>query len=151
MSNVTSPTASRWPIIKYGERRGHSAGMLELRDGLPRIAHAPRRIDDEHRLEVRLFLIFLDVVAVGLAEGPPVDVADLVAGAVLAMLGELDREPLERALVQARHDSLDHQPREQLQPAEAGQGGGVEIVHESAAFGITRPDAGLRDRAQFWH
>ena len=77
-------------------------------------------------MQVGFFLVFLDVVAVGLAEGPPVDMADLVAGAVLPVLGELDREALERALVQPGHHPLDHQPREQLQPAEAGQCGRVE-------------------------
>ena len=50
--------------------------------------------------------------------------ADLVARPVLAVLGELDREPLEGALVQAGHHALDDQSRDQLQPAEAGGGGG---------------------------
>ncbi len=79
-------------------------------------------------LQVRLLLVFLDVMAVGLAERTPVDVADLVSRAVLAVLGELDREALERALVQARHQPFHHQARDQLQPSETGQCGRVEAA-----------------------
>jgi hypothetical protein len=41
--------------------------------------------------EVRLLLVLLDVVAVGLAEDLPVEVAQVVAGRVLAVLGETRR------------------------------------------------------------
>ena len=111
---------------QVGQRRREPPRVLELRARPPRVAHAPRRVDDEVRLEVRLFLIFLDVVAVALAERPPVDVADLVPRPVLAVLGELDREALERAPVHPRHHPLDHQPRHQLEPAEARQRRGVD-------------------------
>ena len=113
---------------QVGERRREPPRVLELRARPPRVPHAPRRIDDEVRFQICLFFIFLDVVAVALAERPPVDVADLVPRPVLAVLGELDREALERAPVHPRHHPLDHQPRHQLEPAEARQRRGVDRV-----------------------
>ena len=126
VSKVTRPTASRWLIIKYARAAASRRACSNFEPGPARVSHAPRRIEDQVRFQVRLFLIFLDEISVALAVGPPVDVADLVAGAVLAVLGELNGEPLERAPVQARHHPLDGQPRQQFEPAEAGQGGGVE-------------------------
>jgi hypothetical protein len=38
--------------------------------------------------------------------------SNLIAGAVLAMLSEFDREPLEGALVHARHNAFDDESRE---------------------------------------
>ena len=123
---------------QVGQRRRQPPRVLELRDGLARVAHAARRVDDEIGLKVRLFFIFLDVIAVGLAEGPPVDMADLVAGPVLAMLGELDREPLERALVQARHHPFDHQA---ARSAPAGRSGPGRWGRERARVGRSRQAA----------
>ena len=111
---------------QVSQRGGDSPGMLELGDRLPGVPHAARRIDDKERLQVRLFLIFLDVIPVGLAERPPVDMPDLVAGPVLAMLGKLDRETLERAPVQTGRHAFDHQASQQLEPAETGECAGVE-------------------------
>ncbi len=100
--------------------------MLELRHRAPRVAHAPRGVDHKVGLEVGLFLVLFDVIAIALAKSPPVDVPDLVAGTVMAMFGKLDREPLEWALVQSRHHSFDHEPRDQLKPAEPRECGRVE-------------------------
>ena len=101
--------------------------MLELGVRLAGVFHAPRRINDEVCLEIGFLFILLDVIPVGLAVGAPVDMSDLVARAVLPMLGELHRKPLEGALVQTRHHPFNHEPREQFEPAETGQRGGVEF------------------------
>ena len=63
--------------------------------------------------EVGLLLVLLQVELVGLGPDLPVDVADVVAGHVLAMLGELDREAVVRAGVHARRRS----PRPPSAPA----------------------------------
>ena len=94
---------------------------------LPRVGHAAAGIDEEVRLEVGLLLVLLDVVAVGLAEGAPVDVADLVAGVILAVLGELDAEALVRALVDAGEEALDEAAGDQRQAAVLGERGRVEV------------------------
>jgi hypothetical protein len=85
--------------------------------------------------EVRLLDVLLDVIAVALAIDPPVEIAEIIAGDVLPVLGELDRESLVRARVAsvdrphlrgAREeleppDRVDHLGREQF--AELGWGG----------------------------
>ena len=85
-------------------------------------------------LQVRFLLVLLDVIAIGLAVGAPVDVADLVAGIILAMLGELDAEALVGTLVDAGEEALDEVARDQREPAVLGQRGGIKgedrIRHE---------------------
>ena len=74
--------------------------------------YLPKPLDGEEaraqvRDEVRLLLVLLDVVAVGFPVDPPVQVAEIVAGGVLAVLGELDGEAFVRAAVQAGNEPLD--------------------------------------------
>jgi hypothetical protein len=71
----------------------------------------------------------LDVVAVELAEGLPVEVLELVARRVLLVLGELDALALVGRLVQAREHTLDHGAGAHFQAAEAGQQLSVEERH----------------------
>ena len=66
--------------------------------------------------QVGLFLELLEVILVGAAEDLPVEIAEVVAGGVLAVLGELDREAVEGAAVNARDVSLDDRPRAERQP-----------------------------------
>ena len=47
--------------------------------------------------------------------------ADFVARSILPVLGELDGKAFERAFVQARHDALNHEPREQLKASVFGK------------------------------
>ena len=63
----------------------------------------------------------LRIEAAGAAVDLPVDVLDVVAGDVLAVLGELDGEAVVGALVHAREVALDDQPGLQLQAAHLGQ------------------------------
>ena len=55
--------------------------------------------------------------------------ANLVAGRVLAMLGELDGKALERAAMHAGEKALDDLPGQQRQAAVLAQLGGVEAEH----------------------
>jgi hypothetical protein len=71
----------------------------------------------------------LDVVAVELAEGLPVEVAKLVAGRVLLVLGELHALALMRALVQPGEHALHHRPGAQLHPGQLGERGRIERFH----------------------
>lgn len=121
------PDRVELPEQQVRQAGGHLLGEPELAQRLlPLVGHAPARVHHQHRLQVRLVLVLLDEVAVGLAERPPVDAADLVAGVVLAVLGELQAEPFKRAAVDARQKSLHHVPRDQRQAAVPGQFGRVE-------------------------
>src|SRR5262249_60294516 len=88
------------------------------------VLHRLAGIDQEPRDEVRFLLVLLQVEAVGAAVDFPVDVLDVVARGVLAVLGELDGEPVPRAAVPAGEVALDHLPGLQLQAVDAGQNGG---------------------------
>jgi hypothetical protein len=57
--------------------------------------------------KVRFLFVLLDGVALGAAVALPVDVLDIVAGDVLAVLDELDGEAAEGALVVADAQALD--------------------------------------------
>src|ERR1019366_9818912 len=85
-------------------RRGQILGILELAYRRAMIRHAAGRIDEQMGVEIGFFLMFLDVVAIGLAEGAPVDVANFVAGVILLMLGEFDAESLVGAFVYAAEE-----------------------------------------------
>ena len=78
-------------------------------------------------LQVGLFLEFLDVIAVGLAVDAPVDVPNLVAGVVLAVLRELDAESLVWAFVNAGQEALDDVASDHAEPAVLGEGRGIEV------------------------
>ena len=75
-------------------------------------------------------LVALDVVAIELAVGLPVEVLELVAGRVLLVLGELDALALVGRLVEPREDALDDGAGAHLDSGEARERLGVEERHE---------------------
>jgi hypothetical protein len=66
------------------------------------------------------------LVAFGAGVHLPVDVPGVVAGGVLAVLGELDGEPVPRAAVAAGQIPLHHLLGVQLQAVDAGEDFGRE-------------------------
>ena len=86
-------------------------------------------------IEVGLLLELLDVVAIAARVDLPVDGREVVAGDVLAVLGELDAEALERAAMQAREEAFDDRPRLELERAEARHDRGVEELPLARACG----------------
>src|SRR5262249_17245366 len=91
------------------------------------VRHAAGGIDEQMRLEVRLFLIFLDIIAIRFTVGPPVNVADLVAGIILAMLGELDRKALVRTFMPAGEEAPDQVAPNHRKMAVLGRRGRIEL------------------------
>ena len=71
-------------------------------DGRLAVGHRCAAIQQDLGAEVGLLFVLLDVEPVGPAQDPPVEVPRIVAGGVLAMLGELDAEPLVGAGMRAR-------------------------------------------------
>ncbi len=112
-----------------GQRRGHLAGIVEL----DRIAegHAPRAVEQDVDVQVFLFLEPLEQELVVPGEDVPVEVAEVVARGVLAVVGELDaaaelhRPPLGQQL------APEHPARDQREVFELLQEIGVEKRHES--------------------
>jgi hypothetical protein len=87
--------------------------------------------------EVRLVLVLLDLVAVRLGVGLPVDVLQLVAGHVLAVLGELHARAVVRALVHARQHALGQALRAEGQVGEAGEQLGLDDVAQFLGHGVS--------------
>ena len=107
-------------VHQVAERRREARAVLELRHRVMRpVAHRAADVEHQVAVEVRLLLELLDVVAIAARVDLPVDGGDVVAGNVLAVLGELDAEALERAAVQAGQQPFDDGPRLQLERAEA--------------------------------
>ena len=97
------------------------------------VVHRGAGVDDERDADVALFLVLLDVVAVGAGEDAPVEPAEVVAGGVLAVLGELDVEAVEGAAVQAADRPLDEPARPQRQVGDLGDGVRIGILRATAA------------------
>ena len=96
------------PDHQVAKGRRQADPVFEFGQLLPvSVSHRGREVHHEVAGQVGLGLELLDVEPVGLGVDVPVDVADVVAGGVLAMLGELDRKALKRAGVQPRDEALD--------------------------------------------
>jgi hypothetical protein len=92
-----------------GDGGGEALGVLGFghRGGGALIGHALAGIDDEMAEEVGLVFVLLQVELVGAAEDFPVEVAQVVAGRVFAVLRELDGETVPRAAMLAGDVALD--------------------------------------------
>ncbi len=75
-------------------------------------------VEQDVGTEVGFELVFLDVEAVGAAEDLPVDVPQVVAGDVLAVLGELDAVAVVGAAVHSGDESGNHRARPQVESAQ---------------------------------
>ena len=95
------------------------------------VAHAARDVAQQRAAEVRVFLELLDVVAVLLGPDLPVDVAQVVAAGVLAVLAELDRLAEVRAAVHAGEEALDDVPRAEIEPGDP-----LDRLRMQKSFGI---------------
>ena len=84
--------------------------------------------------EVRLLLVLLDRVALAAAVAFPVDVADVVAGDVFAVLDELDGEAAIGTFVIADAQPLDEGARLDAQRLGAGDDFGVEVLVHRLVF-----------------
>ncbi len=95
--------------------------MLEV-DFLPHgKAHARTLVDDQLAAQVGFLLVTLDEEFLSAAIQFPVDMTNGFARVVEAMFGKLDRETMERTLVQTRDESLHNLTRQELKAAELGK------------------------------
>ena len=95
LSNVTRPARILLMQDEVGQAGGDELGVAELahRIGRALVGHRAAGVEHDVAAEVGRDFVLLDVVAVGLGVDPPVDALDVVARHVLAVLGEIEREP----------------------------------------------------------
>ena len=142
------PDAVALPVHQVAERRGQARGVLELARPARPVRHRPADVDQQVTVEVGFLLELLDVVPIAAREDLPVDRREIVAADVLAVLGELDAEALERAAVEARQEAFDDRLRLELERAEARDDGGVEKLPRAlAGIATSRSSAPARRRA----
>ena len=115
-------------MIRYASVAVSSLAYSSLFVVAVAVEHRPAGVEQDVADEVGLLLVLLDGVAFGAAVALPVDVADVVAGDVLAVLHELDGEAAERALVVADAQALDDGAGLQAQSLGAGEDVGLQVA-----------------------
>src|SRR5262249_14177371 len=83
------------------ERRGDDLAIAKLRDALLRKRHRRARVEREHHREVRRLAKLSGVESVAPREELPVEILEIVAGAVRAVLAEFGAVAMERTSVAA--------------------------------------------------
>jgi hypothetical protein len=109
--------------------------------GPPVPVHRFRQVHDEVARHVRLGLKLLDEVFAGLGVDVPVEGLEVVSGGVAAVLGELDREPLERATVKTGQEPLNDELGPQVEPGDLADHFRAEVF-----FGVGHKPIVCRER-----
>ena len=118
------------------DRSGQHRRVTVLGEARPfaLIAHAGRAIDDHRAAEIGLGLVALEHQAIAASEHLPIEMADVIAGDIGAMIGKVDAVPLVRTAMGAGTQAFDDDPGnhfQAMQPgeigrADKGRSGGVE-------------------------
>ena len=104
------------PRHQVRERSGEQPRVLELRQPRgPRVVHRRARIERDLAQQIRRLAELLRVEPIGPREQLPVDVLEIVAGTIVAVLAELRAVAVERAAMQARDGAVDDALRDQLE------------------------------------
>ena len=138
---------------QVAERRRQADGVLELGQLLPvGVGHRRAQVHDQVAGDVGLGLELLEVILVGLGVDVPVEVLEIVAGDVLAVLGELDGEALKRAGVQAGEEALDDELGPQIEPGDLADDFGPQVFlggsHAAIIAGSPDPVPGLPPKGE---
>jgi hypothetical protein len=94
-------------VEEIGEGRGEGGSVGGLGPGMGGEGHGPALVHQEVAAEVGFVLESFDEVAVTSGEDPPIEVTEVIAGGVFAVLGELDGKPVVRAAVEAGPEAFD--------------------------------------------
>jgi GTP-binding protein LepA len=122
-------------------------GQLGQAEGITSPAHGTADIQDDGRAEVGFLLELLHDPAIGARRNLPVDVAQVVARLIGAMLRELDGEPLARGSVQSGHEAVDNPARDNFDPTQRGQAGRIEEVGSGCTGTFHRSGEAIGDAA----
>src|SRR5688572_2465207 len=98
---------------EIGERRDEAFREIKSAFAIFGKAHRRAAIEDEVATQVCFRLKLLHVKTVGAAEHAPIETADVVAGRVVSIFGELDARAAMRTFVLAGDSSFDGKPREE--------------------------------------
>ena len=79
--------------------------------------HRPADVDHEQRRQIRRLAKLARVDPIGARERLPVDVLQVVAGPIVAILAELRAVAVKRTAMQALPQTFDRRPRHQLEIA----------------------------------
>src|SRR5436190_10632583 len=112
-------------VHHVGEAGGEDPAVLELADAAAAERHRLRDVEQTGEVDVGVGLVLLDIEAIGAPEQLPVDAADVVAGGVAAVLGEVDRRAELRRAVHPVDEPLDDRARHHLEVADACEDDGV--------------------------
>ena len=96
-------------------------GVFDLGDALRAELHRPAGVEHQAAAEIGVGLELLDEEPIGPPVSAPVEPPQIVAGHVLAILGELDARPPMRAGMPARDGPQHRPPRKQRQPRQPRQ------------------------------
>jgi hypothetical protein len=97
---VNKPDRVALSVQKPGERRGERAGVIRFCVTNRAVAHRAALIHKQMAAEIGFILEFFQVVTVRARIQTPVEIARVVAGRVLAVFRELDRETVIRTAMQ---------------------------------------------------
>ena len=96
------------PQQQVGQADGDRAAVFVLAHRAAAVAHAGGNVAQQRAAEVRVLFELLDVIAVLLRPDFPVDIAQVVAVGVFAVLAELDRLPEVRTAVHPGKEPFHH-------------------------------------------
>ncbi len=143
-ANATTDDAIEVGQGDVGQRGGDLPGEVELRRLAER--HAPRAVQQEVDVQVFLFLEPLQQQLVVAGVEVPVEVAEVVAGRVLAVVGELDAAAQLHRPPLGQERAAKHPPRDQRQVFELLQEVGIEEHGQGPGSGVGGQGSEVRDR-----
>src|SRR4029453_19281577 len=111
-----------------GQRCRQITGIIKLADAVRAVVHRGTGIDQQVTAEIGFFFVLLDIIAVELGIGLPVDVENLIPRRILAMFGELDAEPLVGTGVKTGDQPFHDIPGAEQEARNLGERERIEIV-----------------------
>jgi hypothetical protein len=114
------------PVREVRQARGEIAAVFQLGHLAALEPHRFRDVEEDAEVGVRVRFVLFHVEAVGAREQAPVDAADVVAGNVAAVLGEVDRRSEIGRAVETVDEAVDDRPREQVEIADPREDRGID-------------------------
>ena len=105
------------PLLRHEirERRGDDLAVAKLRHAVRRKRHRRARVERDHHRQVRRLAKLSRVQPIAAREQLPVEILEIVAGAIRTMLAELRAVAVERTAMSAGAQSFDDEPRGELE------------------------------------
>ena len=108
-------------VRHIGEAGGEEARVLHFFRAMRAELHRPAHVEKDGHLAVGLAAVPLEEHLFGARVDVPIDVAQIVAGRIGAVFGELLAESEIGRAVEARDEAVDHGFRDQIEPGDAAE------------------------------